>query len=548
MTRLQTYGTMGAGLAALLLAILDQTIVASAAAPIVRDLHPAGGLGEIPWLIAAYTLASTCVQPLYGKLADRFGPRRIFLTTLALFLAGSSLCAVAGSVGELIAFRAVQGLGGGGLMSVTIVALGHLRHERADLDGGGGGGGGMMAAALVGIGLVLGPTFGGQIVEHLSWRWVFLINLPLGGSAWLVAWACMRLPHHDEPTPLDLLGASLLAFVAACLLLAGQWGGQRYGWGSSPILALGALGLAAAAAFVVRQLRAAAPLFPVRVIALHNVRAIAVLQLLTGIGMTGSAIYVTIELQLVHGISPAATGVRLLPMAAGLAIGSIVGRRLLRSLETLSRAIAVGALLSAAAFGVLALLGAGAPYWLLAALLGLLGCGIGVGMGSEVIALQQIVDRRHLGIATAGVRFVETLGGALAASGLGVLFATGLHSSAPAAAAAAVHPVFGICAGVMAIAAGVALAMPLRAETSEAAATAPLAQANLRHRAIPARPVGHRPPQGQRVPDRAVGCSAATDGPACRVIVPGHRPAPGSGRPLANPRHRRRVKTGSGRP
>ena len=464
MSRLQTYGTMGAGLAALLLAILDQTIVASAAAPIARDLDPAGGVGQIPWLIAAYTLASTCGQPLYGKLADRFGPRRVFLTTLGLFLAGSALCAAANSMGELIAFRAVQGLGGGGLLSVTIVALGHLRHERPDPDGVGGGN--MMAAALVGIGLVLGPTVGGQIVEHLSWRWVFLINLPLGGLAWLVAWSCMRLAHPDEPTPLDLLGSALLAVVAACLLLACQWGGQRYAWGSWPILGLGTIAIATAAAFVVRQLRTAAPLFPARVIALHNVRAIALLQLLTGIGMTGSAIYVTIELQLVHGITPAGTGVRLLPMAAGLAIGSIVGRRLLASLATLTRAIALGALLSAAAFGVLALVGAGAPYWLLAALLCLLGCGIGVGMGTEVIALQQIVERRHLGIATAGVRFVETLGGALAASGFGVLFAAGLHgpaASGPATgAAAAVHPVFGICAGVMAIAAGVALAMPLR--------------------------------------------------------------------------------------
>ena len=143
----------------------------------------------------------------------------------------------------------------------------------------------MMAAALVGIGPVLGPTVGGQIVEHLSWRWVFLINVPLDGLAWVVAWSCMRLPHDDERTPLDLLGSALLALVAACLLLACQWGGQRYAWGSWQILALGTLAIAAAASFVVRQLRTAAPLFPVRVIALHNVRAIASrLQLLTGSG------------------------------------------------------------------------------------------------------------------------------------------------------------------------------------------------------------------------------------------------------------------------
>jgi MFS family permease len=150
MTRAQTYGTIGAGLAALLLAILDQTIVTSAAAPIVRDLHAAGGVGQVPWLIAAYTLASTCVQPLYGKLADRFGPRRVFLTTLGLFLAGSTLCAAADSVGERIAFRAVQGLGGGGLMSVTIVALAHLRHERPDPAGHDGGN--LMAVARSGSG------------------------------------------------------------------------------------------------------------------------------------------------------------------------------------------------------------------------------------------------------------------------------------------------------------------------------------------------------------------------------------------------------------
>src|SRR6201996_32991 len=138
MTRRDAIGTIAAGFAALLLAILDQTIVSSAAAPIVRDLAPGGGIGQIPWLIAAYTLASTCVQPLYGKLADRFGPQRIFLTTLGLFLAGSALCAAAQSIGELIAFRAVQGLGGGGLMSVTIIALGHLRHERPDPGSGGG--------------------------------------------------------------------------------------------------------------------------------------------------------------------------------------------------------------------------------------------------------------------------------------------------------------------------------------------------------------------------------------------------------------------------
>jgi MFS family permease len=408
--------TSSARTAALLLAILDQTIVSSAAAPIVRDLHPAGGAGQIPWLIAAYTLASTCVQPLYGKLADRLGARAVFLTTVALFLAGSALCAGADSVGELIAFRAVQGLGGGGLMSVTIVALAHLRQARGDAGNAANQGNNLAAATLVGIGLVLGPTVGGQIVEHLSWRWVLLINLPLGGVAWMAAWACMRLPVPGDRTSLDLPGSALLAIAAGCLLLGCQWGGHQYAWRAWPVLALGAGGLAAVATFVVRQLRAAEPLFPVRVVTMHNVRAIALLQLLVGIGMTGGAVYMTIELQLVHQISPAATGVRLLPMAAGLAIGALVGRRLLARLETLTRAIALGSLLSATAFAALATIG-----------------------GDQ------------------------------------------------AAAASAIKPVFGICAGVMGLAAVVALAMPLRANGDPRARPAARPAACPRE---PVRPVG----------------------------------------------------------
>jgi MFS family permease len=448
--------------------ILDQTIVASAAAPIARDLHAGGATHEIPWLIAAYTLAATCVGPLYGKLADRHGSRPVFLTALGLFLAGSALCAAAGSLGELIAFRALQGLGGGGLMALAIVVLGQLRadEEAAGTTDAAGSRGNLAGAALVGIGLVLGPTVGGQIVEHVSWRWVFLVNLPLGGAALAAAW--WALPRRAPATRgrVDGLGAGLLAAAAAALLLGCEWGGTRYAWDSPAIIGLGAVALAAVVGFGARQLRAAEPLVPLRVIGDRSVRVIALLQLLAGIGMAGSAIYVTLTLQIVHHVSPAGTGVRLLPMAAGLACGSLVGRRLLRGGQApLTAAIAVGCVASAVGYGVLALTGVGTPYALLAGLLWLLGAGIGVGMGTEVVILQRVVDPAHLGIATASVRFAQELGTSLAAAGMGVLFSTRVSAAAghslASAVAGATRPVFALSALTMAVAAVAAARLPI---------------------------------------------------------------------------------------
>jgi MFS family permease len=479
-SRYRTAGIMGAALAALLLSILDQTIVASAAAPIARDLHSAGATHQIPWLIAAYTLSGTCVGPLYGKLADRLGARPMFLAALGLFLAGSALCAAADSLSELIAFRAVQGLGGGGLMAVAIVILGQLRadEEAAGKTDGGGSRGNLAGAALVGIGLVLGPTVGGQIVEHLSWRWVFLVNLPLGSAALAAAWWALPRRAPAAAGRIDGLGAGLLAAAAVALLLGCQWGGTRYGWGSPTIVGLGAVALASLAGFGARQWLADEPLVPLRVIGERAVRVIALLQLLAGIGLAGGALYVTFTLQIVHHVSPAATGVRLLPMAAGLACGSLVGRRLLRSGEApLTAAIVVGCLASAAAFGALALTGTGTPYAVLGGLLWLLGTGVGVGMGTEVVILQRVVDPAHLGIATSTVRFAEELGTSLAAAGMGVLFSTRVSTvtghGLAAAVADATRPVFALSALAMTVAALAAARLPIALESGRRPATAP---------------------------------------------------------------------------
>ena len=294
-------------LATIVLAVLDQNIVSAATVPIVRDLAPARGIDQVPWLISAYALAATAALPLYGKLCDVLGPKRVFLGAIAVFLAGSALCGAAQDMGQLIAFRALQGLGGGGLMSVTMVVLAVLKGGGPrEKPGGGSGIGGIVAGA----GMALGPLLGGALAQHAGWRWIFYVNLPVGLAVLVVAARVLHLPHRGSgPGPrIDYLGAALGAALSTGLLLVSEWGGKQYGWTSPVVLGLCGGCAAVLGLFLWRQATAAEPILPLGLFRIRTLRIGFAVQGLVGMALTGSVVYVLVYLQVARGIGATSAG------------------------------------------------------------------------------------------------------------------------------------------------------------------------------------------------------------------------------------------------
>ncbi|MET9360135.1 MFS transporter [Streptomyces sp. NPDC006632] len=486
MTRTQTVIGFIVCIATVLLAVLDTNIVSAATVPIARDLDPVHGVDKIPWLISAFALASAAALPLYGKLCDSLGAKKVFVGAVASFLLGSALCGAAQSMTELIAARALQGLGGGGLMSVTMVVLAQLRTP----GGGSGGRASGVGGIVAGTGMAIGPWIGGTLSDHANWRWIFYINLPLGIAALIGAILVLKLPVSPVRHRIDYLGAALAAAFTSSLLLATSWGGKDYAWASPQIIGLFVTCALSLALFLRRQTTAAEPVLPLSMFKVPQLRYGFAIQGLLGAAMMGALVYVMVYLQAVRGIEPAAAGLYLIPMAIGMTIVGLGAGRLSDRGWRMKTFVLTGTIASAVGLALLATLDTDTSLWLIRAALLVMGCGFGLLIGQLIPYVQNAAPAHQLGIATTSIRFFQTLGNALGAAVFGTLLSRVYEAKVPggstsaiahltgAAHATAVHGfvtamdvVFLVAAGVMALAAVLAVRLP--AETQAAPVPAP---------------------------------------------------------------------------
>lgn len=456
MSRRAKAAVLTAAVLALLVSLLDVNIVNSAAASIARSFGP-GATARIPWLVSAYALAETVVQPIYGKLTDRVGPRPVLLCAVALFGVGSVLCGLAASMTVLIFLRVLQGLGAAGLLSRTFVLLGHLRTATGDDDAGAGNAAG---GVLLAVGIVAGPLVGGLVVAHVDWRWVFWINVPVVAVVLIIMASCLRLSVDRRNEPIDWAAAAALAGGAAALQLVCVLGGQHLAWWSAPVVGLEVAGAWCVAFFAFRQRRSSAPFFPPELLRHRVLRLTAVLQLTAGLGLAAT-LYINLNLQLVRGYSALHAGLQLVAMAVGVVAGSVTGYVLARRGHPLKTSLVTGTALGAAALTALALCGPAVPVQVIWLALAVNGFGSGISVGNELTVIQDSVPLRDLGVATTGIRFVETLGTSVGATVFGFCFAHIVSTpSTPSSVIAAVQLIFGLGALLLVAATVAALRLP----------------------------------------------------------------------------------------
>ncbi|WP_217171457.1 MFS transporter [Streptomyces sp. AC512_CC834] len=434
MTPLQRNVAFAVCLATVVLAVLDMQIVSAATVPIVRDLDPVHGVDRIPWLISAYSLAATAALPLYGKLCDVLGTKRVFLAAVAVFLVGSGLCGAAQNMDSIIAFRAIQGIGGGGLMSVTLVVMAELMAAAGKQGSSGGNMGGLIAGA----GMALGPVVGGTLADHANWRWIFYINLPLGIAVLIAGGYTLRLPRQTVARRIDFPGAALVAAFASALLLVTEWGGTDYAWSSTTILGLIGAAALLLALFLWRQATAPEPILPLSLFKHPVLGGSFAVQLLLGTALTGSIVYLLMYLQLARGIAATQASLYLIPMAIGMAVIGLASARLARRGWTARTFVVSGTATATIALALLATSGTGTSLWLVRGEMLLLGLGFGQLLGQLILLAQETAPSHQLGVATTSTRFFQTLGSALGTAFFGTVLARVYEAQVPGSTTSAI--------------------------------------------------------------------------------------------------------------
>ncbi len=420
----------GALLLVLLLASLDQTIVSTALPTIVGDL---GGISQLSWVVTAYLLSSTVVGPVYGKLGDLYGRKVVLQSAIAIFLVGSALCGISQNMTELIAFRGIQGIGGGGLFVLTIAVAGDIipPRDRGRYQG--------FFGAVFGVSTVIGPLLGGFFVDNLSWRWIFYINLPLGIVALAVIAVAFQARTDRAHHAIDYLGAVLLAGGLSAIVLYTSLGGTTYGWVSPPMLALIAVGVALLVAFVLAEKRAAEPILPLELFRNRVFTVTSAVGLIVGFALFGSVTYLPLYLQEVKGHTPTTSGLLITPMMAGVLVTSIGSGQLISHFGRYKPFPIAGTAIMVVGLALLSRLHVNTSTVVAGAYMLVLGLGLGLVLQVLVLAAQNAVDYKYLGVATSGSTLFRQIGGSIGVSIFGAIFANQLAKNLAATIPAGAH-------------------------------------------------------------------------------------------------------------